>query len=257
MSVFKNIGKSISNKSKEISQKAKIMSETSSLNNIIKGEECKIDSQYKLIGKMYFENYGENPSEEFKPAIDAIKSSIVKIGETKEEIIKIKSRFCCPSCGTPFKNDAIFCSKCGTRLPEKPKGKQPAESKQTICSNCGNILEEGAMFCNICGTKFEEKTDCQDTVNEITVQPDVKETVENIPAPAVAEEKEEEKAVVTEEPVNITEPDTEKSVSEPVENNAAADENTVETIKKVFCPNCKNEVHTDDYFCDSCGEKLK
>lgn len=121
MSVFSNIGKNISNKGKEISRKAKVMSETSSLNNIIKGEECKIDTQYKLMGKMYFEKYGSSPEQEFSPAIEAIKNSMEKINETKQEIIKIKSQFCCPECGTPFKNDAVFCSKCGAKLPEKTK----------------------------------------------------------------------------------------------------------------------------------------
>ena len=92
MSVFSNIGKNISNKGKEISRKAKVMSETSSLNNIIKGEECKIDTQYKLMGKMYFEKYGSSPEQEFSPAIEAIKNSMEKINETKQEIIKIKSQ---------------------------------------------------------------------------------------------------------------------------------------------------------------------
>ncbi len=90
MSVFSNIGKNISNKGKEISRKAKVMSETSSLNNIIKGEECKIDTQYKLMGNMYFEKYGSSPEQEFSPAIEAIKNSMEKINETKQEIIKIK-----------------------------------------------------------------------------------------------------------------------------------------------------------------------
>ena len=255
MSVFKNIGKSISNKSREISQKAKIMSETSSLNNIIKGEECKIDSQYKLIGKMYFEKYGESPSEEFQPAIDAIKKSIEKIGETKEEIIKIKSRFCCPSCGTPFKNDAVFCSKCGTRLPEKPKAKQPIQPKQKLCANCGNILEEGAVFCNICGTKLVEINNNTEAVNEALQS--VPSVVENTPETIDAEKKEEVKTIVPE--VTADEPETKPVTVVSDTLNVPSEENTSKAAddEKVFCPNCKNEVHNDDMFCDACGAKLK
>ena len=137
MSFFNDIGKGISSKTKEISQKAKIMSESSSLNNIIKGEECKIDFQYKTIGKLYFEKYSENADEEFSEAINAIKASMEKIQQTQEEIKRIRSAFNCPNCGTPFKNNAVFCVKCGTKLPEKevktevkiPEGAQK-------CGNC-------------------------------------------------------------------------------------------------------------------------
>jgi len=56
MSKVSDFGKKISDKTKEISQKAKIYSEASSLNNVVKAEEEKINAQYNIIGKLYFEN---------------------------------------------------------------------------------------------------------------------------------------------------------------------------------------------------------
>ena len=85
-----------------------------------------------------------------------------KINETKQEIIKIKSQFCCPECGTPFKNDAVFCSKCGTKLPEKTKPQSVVSPQSKKCSNCGNVLDAEAIFCNVCGTKFENMSAATD-----------------------------------------------------------------------------------------------
>ena len=254
MSVFSNIGKNISNKGKEISRKAKVMSETSSLNNIIKGEECKIDTQYKLMGKMYFEKYGSSPEQEFSPAIEAIKNSMEKINETKQEIIKIKSQFCCPECGTPFKNDAVFCSKCGTKLPEKAKPQSVVSPQSKKCSNCGNVLDAEAIFCNVCGTKFENMSAAtDDSAAENTVS-----LPSEVPAasPEIIPEKSDtintDTAQASDETLTdaITDSSLETKESSTVPNESLEPH-------KFFCPNCKNEMQEDDVFCNECGTKVK
>ncbi len=244
MSVFSNIGKNISNKGKEISRKAKVMSETSSLNNIIKGEECKIDTQYKLIGKMYFEKYSSSPEQEFKPAIESIKNSMEKINETQQEILKIKSQFCCPECGTSFKNDAVFCSKCGAKLPEKPKPQTLAASQLKKCANCGNALNPEAVFCNFCGTKIENNLTSLPEENTI-VKPDeeIDNTKTNQTMPI--EPSKETSSINT---------STDKTIPQKSSETDSLD-NT--TVQKTFCPNCKNEMNEDDIFCNECGTKVK
>lgn len=244
MSVFSNIGKNISNKGKEISRKAKVMSETSSLNNIIKGEECKIDTQYKLIGKMYFEKYSSSPEQEFKPAIESIKNSMEKINETQQEILKIKSQFCCPECGSAFKNDAVFCSKCGAKLPEKPKPQTLSASQLKKCANCGNALNAEAVFCNFCGTKLENNLTSLPEENTI-VKPDEEinnmKTTQTMPI----EPSKETSSINTSTDKTILQ---ESSESDSMENT---------TVQKTFCPNCKNEMNEDDIFCNECGTKVK
>lgn len=259
MSVFSNIGKSISNKGKEISKKAKVMSETSSLNNIIKGEECKIDTQYKMIGKMYFEKYSSSPEQEFEPAIEAIKNSMEKITETKQEIIKIRSQFCCPQCGAAFKNDALFCSKCGAKLPEKPKP-QPSVPQQTKkCANCGNILESDALFCNVCGTKFEDTY--TETPAALPDENGVQSSPEENTAPAEAvmdTNTPEEISAPTENNTADSNTETENSsASESIDNAAAPSPAESSVPEKLFCPNCKSEIQPEDIFCNECGTKIK
>lgn len=220
MSCFEKIGNTISSKSKELARKAKTVSETSSLNNIIRAEERKIDTQYKMMGKIYFEKFGNSPDEDFSSSIDAIKTSMEKITETKNEIVKIKNRNCCPNCGSHFKIDAVFCSKCGTRV------KNEEEDKQEIaynCLNCGHLLELGALFCDICGAKAE--------INEAVEQPES----EN-------------------ESTDIIEKTDESEEVEESENN---DITKIDIPEVKICSSCGAESEDPEAkFCNECGNSL-
>ena len=250
MSVISNFGKKFSGKTKEISQKAKIMSETNSLKGIIKGEEGKIDFQYKNIGKLYFEKYGSNPDEEFKEAIEIINASNKKIQETKEEIIKVKSQFCCVNCGKQFKSDDVFCSKCGTKIPretEKPTTKE--------CPTCENVLPIGANFCNVC--RYEFNAASEEATNETTETTEAVETTAAITEAAV----EPDKAVT--EVLEKTE-ESKQNETKPEEIIEKTDTSTDKeaekaTGEKKVCPNpnCKNEIDENEKFCNKCGTKIQ
>lgn len=270
MSFVSNFGKKVSNKTKEISQKAKVMSETSSLNNIIKGEQCKIDFQYKTIGKLYFEKYGENPDTDFTEAVQIIKTSMEKIEETKQEITKIRSRFNCPGCGEPFKNDALFCSKCGAKLPEREEEKPKIPADAQKCEKCGNILKKEALFCNVCGNKLNAQEVVAITENNDTYAPQQ----ENKEAVAIQESKTESAAIEVSEETKTEaviaeaenppkeeivqsdeKPDiTEESVNE-TEVKIAEDKANEDNEK--ICPNCNNKMASDDVFCNECGTKVE
>lgn len=238
MSYFEKIGNTISAKTREISQKAKAFSETSSLNNIIKAEQHKIDTNYKMMGKLYFEKYGDCPADEFSESVSAVRVSLKKISETKEQIEKIRKRNCCPNCGTAFKPDAVFCSKCGAKIKEEKP--QPQKMK---CPNCGNKLDDDALFCDNCGAKIDGELPLPDT-SETTAEPVTSE-------PAVSQPEAETAAQTAPQP-------EEKAQEEPAaaETESHADENIqTEILKK--CPSC-GEVSDDPQalFCNSCGAKL-
>lgn len=217
MSYFEKIGNSISDKGREISQKVKAFSETSSLNNVIKNEQHKIDTNYKMMGKLYFEKFGDCPSEEFSESISAVKASLKKISETQEQITMIRNRNCCQKCGAPFKIDAVFCSKCGARVKE-----EKAKPEEIKCANCGNKLDEGALFCDNCGAKVGG----------------------DIPLPDTSEN---EKAKQT-EAVNISDEKMPEEMPEKETNQCNA-------AKK--CPSCGAEADDEQaLFCNDCGSKL-
>ncbi|MBN1259081.1 MAG: zinc-ribbon domain-containing protein, partial [Anaerolineae bacterium] len=48
----------------------------------------------------------------------------------------------CPSCGTPLREGARFCAKCGASL---------AGPAKKFCRYCGAELRSGSRFCPKCG----------------------------------------------------------------------------------------------------------
>ncbi len=239
MSYLGKIGNTISSKSKEIASKAKAISETSSLNSMIKAEQNKIDANFKLMGKLYYEKFGSSPDEEFAEAVSAINTSNREIENINEQIKKIKSRNCCPNCGASFKNDAVFCSKCG----EKVKAEEE-KTEEIKCIQCGNILEADAAFCDSCGTKVADAKVLSENTETVVVQiqlPDEKTESTEILEPVVDNKPTEENAE-TAEPVVLNE--------KPVEEKK-------DTLNGV-CPSCGEKSDDPDAnFCNSCGTKLK
>lgn len=55
----------------------------------------------------------------------------------------------CTNCGQALAADALFCSKCGTKVVQP----EPA-AEFKFCSQCGNKLEASAGFCSKCGNKL-------------------------------------------------------------------------------------------------------
>lgn len=221
---IKKIGTSIAAKGRELMKNAKAASETSSLNNIIKAEKIKIDTNFKMMGKLYFDKYGDSPDEEFSGAINSIKASMEKIDETNNEIEKIRRRNCCPNCGNRFKSDAIFCSKCGTKVREEEK-----EPVVIICQNCGHKLEEDALFCDSCGIKVAD-------ISDIPISP------ENTDTDA---QKQTDVSVSGTNDTPIIESQSETTAK------------TASPNSEKICPSCGEKQDDEEaLFCNSCGTKL-
>jgi len=59
------------------------------------------------------------------------------------------SRNICPQCGTPLRDRATFCTRCGSRVEGAAP---PAPAAGHLCPNCGAGVRQGAKFCPKCGT---------------------------------------------------------------------------------------------------------
>jgi membrane protease subunit (stomatin/prohibitin family) len=214
-----------------LSNKAKTISETSSLNGVIKTEERKISEQIYKLGQLYFEKYGNSPEPEFAEAVSAIKASQATISETQKQIENIQNRYKCPKCGNSFKPGSVFCSVCGYTLSEAPAATQ-------ICSKCGNQLPAAAVFCNNCGNRLSQPAP-QPVVEAAQPAPQpVVETAQPAPQPAAE----------TAQPVPQPVVETAQPVPQPV----------VEAAQPAgkICPKCGEKLGADDMFCDVCGSKL-
>nr|MCU0490811.1 zinc ribbon domain-containing protein [Chloroflexaceae bacterium] len=58
----------------------------------------------------------------------------------------------CPACAADIPDDAVFCTECGTRLPEANIGPtQRLPERAQTCPRCDSLNPPGAAFCATCG----------------------------------------------------------------------------------------------------------
>ena len=63
----------------------------------------------------------------------------------------------CPNCGAQNRPQAVFCLKCGTRLPEaRATYTAGAERPTKLCPDCGAQNRSEVNFCTKCGIRFPE-----------------------------------------------------------------------------------------------------
>jgi len=59
-------------------------------------------------------------------------------------VLKLEQHIC-PRCGSPLRQWAIFCTRCGLTISK-------SDQMLTVCRECGKPLRRGARFCTSCGT---------------------------------------------------------------------------------------------------------
>jgi hypothetical protein len=131
----------------------------------------------------------------------------------------------CPNCGNQTGEGAIFCDRCGTRLPQPevaapmptaaPTPAAAPAGGSVICPACGAGNVPGEAFCDFCGSPLEAPAPVPEAA----------------PAPAAPE-------VASAEAAAVAPP-------------APAAESG-----KLTCPACGAEVQPDEAFCPDCGASL-
>lgn len=77
-----------------------------------------------------------------------------KYGNITQNVSSAAGSQACTVCGTYFKGDQMFCTKCGTkRVQVSAAPQQPQAPRMAFCVKCGNKLEPDQMFCTGCGNK--------------------------------------------------------------------------------------------------------
>jgi len=90
MDILNKLGDTLSVKSKEVADKAKETAEIVRLKGQISTCEDVIRKNYMEIGRLYYEKYGEEPSEEFEKCCNAIKNAKRGADELQDEIKALK-----------------------------------------------------------------------------------------------------------------------------------------------------------------------
>ena len=90
MDFFNKVEETITAKGQMVVDKAKQMAEIASLKSQISTCEDVIRKNYMEIGRLYYEKYGEEPSEEFEKCCNAIKNAKRGADELQDEIKALK-----------------------------------------------------------------------------------------------------------------------------------------------------------------------
>ncbi len=140
-SFFDKLSANLTNAGRTVSQKVKNSSDASKLLNEISAENKSIQENLTAIGKLYYDIQKDNPDEEFRDMVDAIKKSQQRITELQESIKIIRAR----------EPELV-------PVPEDhPSAEVPASSAKPsamVCMGCGNTYSEGTAFCSVCGQKL-------------------------------------------------------------------------------------------------------
>lgn len=152
MAFFDEIGKVISDKSKEAANRVKDITGVLQLKSKLSAEKDKINKAYITLGKAYYDRHEGGLEEEFADEFHTIQTGLVKIASLEDEIAELEGTRVCAECGAKVEKDAAFCSRCGAPMDSMAAADthEPEESGEVSES----IYEDG---------EASEKTDDADT----------------------------------------------------------------------------------------------
>jgi hypothetical protein len=129
MDFFDKMSETITNTSKDVAKKAKELAEITSLNSKISSQEEVIRRYYINIGKTYYQNFKENPDNQFSEDIEKISAANDQIAEFKNKIQEIKGVKTCTACSTNIPKESAFCPNCGASASSSNSGASETETE--------------------------------------------------------------------------------------------------------------------------------
>ena len=116
MDFFDKLGESLVSAGKDVSQKAKDVSEIAKLKIDIKAKEDYVDRQYRELGAAYYEKHRNEEECEEAEQFFLISVALDEIERMKAEVLRIQGAAICPNCGLKMPEGAAFCSSCGAKM---------------------------------------------------------------------------------------------------------------------------------------------
>ena len=117
MAFFDKLSETLTNASKDVSQKAKDLSGVAKLTMDIHTKEDQLQKLYAQIGKLYFEAHKDDEPAEYEQ-MSQIKEMITVIEDMKKDLMELKGAKVCPRCGQEVKTADVYCKSCGAKLED-------------------------------------------------------------------------------------------------------------------------------------------
>ena len=117
MAFFDKLSETLTNASKDVSQKAKDLSGVAKLTMDIHTKEDQVQKMYAQIGKLYFESHKDDDPTEYVQ-MEQIKEMLAVIEDMKKDLMELKGTKICPKCGKEIDSKDTFCKGCGAKLAD-------------------------------------------------------------------------------------------------------------------------------------------
>ena len=212
-----NVTSKVTKLGHEASAMTKNVADNVRINGAISEQKKIIEAMYSVIGKKYFEQFGNNPESEFVAEISNIKAAQEKIEALEKQLSEVKGT--CPSCGAKLTPGAAFCVSCGAKLTktdstanEASKDNKTESDENTVQNNTADSADSAAQ---------------SEAVNT---------------ADSAAQNE------------NSNTADTEVNYSE--QDNAESQTAASNVVEGKVCPNCNIVYDSNVQFCTKCGTKL-
>lgn len=118
MEFFDKLSESLVSAGKDVSQKAKDVSEIAKLKLDIKSKEDYVEKKYAELGQAYFTAHKEEEDSADREQFFLIQEALDEIERMKSEVLRIQGASACPKCGAKMPEGATFCSSCGAKMDD-------------------------------------------------------------------------------------------------------------------------------------------
>lgn len=116
ISTGKNVVSTAGKKTDSAVKLSKLKIKETQINNDIR-------ARYEKLGELCYQAYKSNEKneDELNEQLTGLDNCYNELEEISRQTDELKSMVTCPKCGAKHKDEAVFCSVCGAKLPEKPK----------------------------------------------------------------------------------------------------------------------------------------
>ncbi|MBQ7990682.1 MAG: zinc ribbon domain-containing protein [Oscillospiraceae bacterium] len=130
---FDRLSEALTSTGKNVGDKAKAKSDEVKLLYKVGTEKKALDIIFTELGKAYYEEYKEAPSEELAALVSEATIKSTEIAALEDQIRTIKGVYVCPNCGADIPLEYDFCGKCGTKVERPaPPAEETAEEEVQI-----------------------------------------------------------------------------------------------------------------------------
>lgn len=103
---------------RDVTQKAKEVSEVAKLKMDIHTKEDFVEKQYAALGRAYYEANKDNVNEKDAEQFRVLAEAIEEIDRMNQQVLDIQGVAQCPNCGNKVPAGTSFCCDCGAKLEE-------------------------------------------------------------------------------------------------------------------------------------------